>query len=444
MLGRLADLTGTVTDAATGNPLAGAEVRIAETGSRVLTGDDGTYSLPIPAGTWTVRALSFGYVIDEIVLDLDPDLPTAHDVMLEPMATVTITGEVRDLSGQPLPGAEVAVAGTPLPPVTTDADGSFVLAEVPAPMTVLITASLPGGPPRAPDARALELADAPVTVTLRLAPAETFDDGTGGFSGSGDWQWGNPVYPSDLDPHSGTRCWATNLAGNYFFGIHDLTSPEYDLTDAVDPRLAFWQWYRYSGPYDGGNVSISIDGGGSWQVIEPVGGYDDPCVFWINGAPCEPGYTSSSHQWAPAVFDLTDYIGETVRFRLHLGGMLMGTPGWYLDDWAVHSAGTVTAAPAETRFQTYLRQPWPTPAGGASNVAFGLASPSRVTLKVYDLAGRRVRSLVDGSLAAGRYTFRWDGRDGEGREASQGIYFLRLHFAGEERGVLTRKIVLVR
>jgi hypothetical protein len=49
-----------------------------------------------------------------------------------------------------------------------------------------------------------------------------------------------------------------------------------------------------------------------------------------------------------------------------------------------------------------------------------------VELRVYDVGGRRVRTLVDGVLAPDHYELEWDGRDDRGRAIAPGVYLYRL------------------
>jgi hypothetical protein len=75
---------------------------------------------------------------------------------------------------------------------------------------------------------------------------------------------------------------------------------------------------------------------------------------------------------------------------------------------------------------------------------FSLPRATAARLSVYDAAGRVVRRLVDtgsGTMAAGLYQVRWDGRDDAGRALAAGIFFYRLE-AGEE--TLSRKAVIAR
>ena len=89
----------------------------------------------------------------------------------------------------------------------------------------------------------------------------------------------------------------------------------------------------------------------------------------------------------------------------------------------------------------YLRQNYPNPFNPTTRVAFGLAAPGNVSLRIYDAAGRLVRVLAEGARPAGNYTELWDGRDSRGSAVASGIYFYRLQ-AGEFTE--TRKLVLTR
>lgn len=64
-----------------------------------------------------------------------------------------------------------------------------------------------------------------------------------------------------------------------------------------------------------------------------------------------------------------------------------------------------------------------------------------ISLRIYNLLGQEVRTLVDGEMKPGRYTVTWDGRDDFGREVSGGVYFYRLHTS---RFSQTRRMVLLK
>ena len=80
------------------------------------------------------------------------------------------------------------------------------------------------------------------------------------------------------------------------------------------------------------------------------------------------------------------------------------------------------------------------PFSGSTHIFFGVPKEMRVTVKVFDTRGRRVRDLVDGTIGAGYHSVVWDGRSSGGR-VSPGIYFVRLDAEGVVR---TAKIMLAR
>jgi hypothetical protein len=83
----------------------------------------------------------------------------------------------------------------------------------------------------------------------------------------------------------------------------------------------------------------------------------------------------------------------------------------------------------------------PNPFTAATTITFALGQASSVSLEVYDLTGRKVKSLASGRRTAGSHEIRWDGTNDSGRRVSSGIYFVRLDTG---RGAVTRHLNLVR
>jgi len=113
---------------------------------------------------------------------------------------------------------------------------------------------------------------------------------------------------------------------------------------------------------------------------------------------------------------------------------------------AVHPYGVTSEAgetaltdAGQTRLALYPAHPNPAP--GTTAIGFALPRQANVRLRVYDVAGRLVRTLVDGQVAAGEGVKIWDGRNNEGGLAAGGMYFYRLE---TDNGTLTRKLILVR
>ena len=98
------------------------------------------------------------------------------------------------------------------------------------------------------------------------------------------------------------------------------------------------------------------------------------------------------------------------------------TPG-APNEVATAVAGQAADTPAEFR----LRGNWPNPFNANTTIAFDLPGTAPVRLVVYDLLGRRVRTLHRGeALAPGRHRSSWDGLDENGRPVASGVYLYRL------------------
>jgi len=102
-----------------------------------------------------------------------------------------------------------------------------------------------------------------------------------------------------------------------------------------------------------------------------------------------------------------------------------------------------TAAPVIGRSGALaLGQNRPNPFRGETSIVFVVPGErANVELAVFDLAGRRVRTLVSGPVPGGVHEAVWAGVNDAGRRVASGIYFYRLK--GEDRS-LTRKLVLLR
>ncbi len=99
----------------------------------------------------------------------------------------------------------------------------------------------------------------------------------------------------------------------------------------------------------------------------------------------------------------------------------------------------VSAGPRQIR--TTLRAPAPNPANPGCTIAFHLASPGDVDLAVYDLSGKRVRTLIRGWRGAGEHREIWHGRDASGGAVPSGTYLVQMRAGGH---VEAHKISLVQ
>ncbi len=88
-----------------------------------------------------------------------------------------------------------------------------------------------------------------------------------------------------------------------------------------------------------------------------------------------------------------------------------------------------------------LDQNHPNPFNPEPHIYYQLPAASIVSLKVYDIHGRLVRTLVEGYQTFGYHTIVWDSRDNRGKAVASGVY-LYIMAAGEFREA--RRMVLLR
>jgi hypothetical protein len=139
----------------------------------------------------------------------------------------------------------------------------------------------------------------------------------------------------------------------------------------------------------------------------------------------------------------TDTVGAVhVEGYLHSsgGGLVREIGGITLN---VHSSGTTDVPPGSwTVTELALSPPRPNPFAGLTTIRYALPRGGEVHLEIFDLAGRRVRTLAAGTQTAGPHEVTWDGRANGGQRLGAGLYLCRLELAGQ--GVRTMKLLMLR
>ena len=88
-----------------------------------------------------------------------------------------------------------------------------------------------------------------------------------------------------------------------------------------------------------------------------------------------------------------------------------------------------------------LDQNYPNPFNPSTDITFSLDEPSDVKLVIYNIMGQAVRELASGSLTAGSYKYRWDGRNDVGLAVTSGLYIYTLSTGSRS---VSRKMILVK
>jgi hypothetical protein len=88
-----------------------------------------------------------------------------------------------------------------------------------------------------------------------------------------------------------------------------------------------------------------------------------------------------------------------------------------------------------------LYQNFPNPFNPSTSIAFFLPERQHVRLTVYDVEGKKVRTLFDGTREIGKHTLLWNGANNQGNPVGSGVYYYRLEVG---KKVLTKKMVILR
>lgn len=83
----------------------------------------------------------------------------------------------------------------------------------------------------------------------------------------------------------------------------------------------------------------------------------------------------------------------------------------------------------------------PNPFAGLTTIRFAVPAATRGNLKIVDVAGRVVRTLVDGNIAAGRSEMKWDATNQAGKRVPAGVYWARLETS---EGSAARKVLVIQ
>lgn len=448
-------LSGRVTDAV-GSGIAGAEVDLRElaSGRKVFlanngTDDAGNYRVAVPAGTFELRFVPplGSRFVSMALRPFDITNDRSFDQALE--SGVVLSARVLGSSGTPVAGANIDLKREPtgenvfIANDETGADGRTVIAVSPGTYTIEID------PP--PGSLFDQLVVPGVALSADRAMQFTLPDVARVFvTGS--------VVDSLATGIGGVSIEAARLpAGTAVFVENNVTAPDgsfrigipagvYDIVFAPEPTSRFVA-VRVA------NMAIARDT--TWSAVSlgrgvrvglriqdeigrPVHDVDVDFVSETSGREIvTPSDDSNADGSASVVVPADRY---TIRFDAPAtariaDGELRGVV--VANDTTIVFTGN---APAKSETGSLLPA-FPNPFSRNSTIPFQLSAPGRARIRIYDVRGALVRTIVDETRPAGLQDANWDGTDRDGRAVAGGIYFVRLE---AEAVVATRKLLLIR
>ena len=159
-----------------------------------------------------------------------------------------------------------------------------------------------------------------------------------GWTFTGDWECGVPSMVGPMAAYIGTKCLATQIDANYTslqpWGTAMATSPDIDLTNAMNPVLTFRMWLHTEAnattAYDGVNLKVSADGGMTYDAVTAV--LPTYPATLVDMQPAWSG-NHAAEGWQFYQVDLSPYIGKVIRLQFGFRSDSSGVyPGAYIDD----------------------------------------------------------------------------------------------------------------
>lgn len=166
---------------------------------------------------------------------------------------------------------------------------------------------------------------------------------------------------------------------------------------------------------------------------------------------CIPDPGNLSAAWN---YDFTVMTVSHDSFAYSTNYSFMVTAGQSLDGYALTAGsvpdsfgfGTVVSGvsgqPTTAGVPYFLAPAAPNPMGnGQTTITFGLPRSSQVKIEVYNIAGQRVKTLVNGNMTAGFHKVTWNGSNNNGQKVANGVYMYRMN-SGDYTA--TKKLLIVK
>jgi hypothetical protein len=225
------------------------------------------------------------------------------------------------------------------------------------------------------------------------------------------------------------------LNGSQHF-VADATTAGRQIEGAIIADMVTWYQHTYG---------LHIEGQPAWEELMQTNATNvaayTPCIYVKDYYSWGSDHVPFQQAGIPAFlaidydYDAYPYYHQTtdtwsrIQGTATLGLQITRAAAATLADLAGLRA-SLTGAPPTPAAPPRLAA-WPNPFNPRVTIVFNLAAPTTGEIALYDLAGRRVRTLAGGELPAGEQRRTWDGRDEHGRLLPSGVYLCRLRTTTE-------------
>lgn len=269
------------------------------------------------------------------------------------------------------------------------------------------------------------------TLKTTIAISNLIDDFELGLTNwHSDTCWGLSV----ASAHSGTNSLCNTTSGGYENNLDSWVECNYsfDLSQIEAAHISLWTKHLIEKDRDFGYLELSTNNGNTWSQV------GDP-------------FTGINAQWTKSEISLTDFCEpefNDVRIRFHFvsdSTQPYSMFGWFIDDVAIYPYELETSV--SHLKEKYLPQKYmlfhnyPNPFNPETKIKYILPQRSKVILKIYNILGKEIRTLIDEVKPSGSFEALWDSKDDAGLKVTSGIYLYRIQ---AENFTSTRKMILMK
>jgi len=258
--------------------------------------------------------------------------------------------------------------------------------------------------------------------------------------------WPGPFYTLGDGDYDATE-WLTPGRGHWVFslGEGELFAREDSRADKPlalgEPELS--ATIRLAGPANSTALKIGVDSRELLfnRLLTPaLPGRRNMGGLIASGAPTylSTSVLRSAGEWELVVFE-NCRISSDVEIKLTRGELELSVDCFGIDISAGRYKLTLDGAPVPKDFILSVS---PNPFNSVAKVTAVIPSAGKMSVSVYDLAGRKVSTIAEGEMSAGRHTYSWNALDSEGKDLPSGVYFAKLSLDGAT--VISKKLVLLK
>jgi hypothetical protein len=219
-------------------------------------------------------------------------------------------------------------------------------------------------------------------------------------------------------------------------------------------EVAFPLWVEMPEPIGGASMSLVITDSVVAEWLDVQFYYPWQLYVHINGNILILSFIPTG-SYPDSLFNMADLqfrmdadssrYGQSIQAILALSMIFADTTGWLFDvDYCV----SALCIECQTSIDDHPQMPaeisiiaYPNPFNSSVTISFALPHDGEAAVTIYDISGRKVRTVANGIFGAGAHSITWDATDDKGAALSSGVYFYRINCGNQK---VASKITLLR